>query len=161
MNKDLCMSPRRTLLVARLWRGFTLVEVMVVVAIIGILASVAIPSYQDYVRRGQLPDAFASLADYRVKMEQYYQDNRRYGTAACADGADAPAWKSFKPSGSGYFTFACELSGTQAYKLTATGAKGAAKGHVYTLNQDNAKATTSFKGESSTKACWLLKGDEC
>ncbi len=62
--------------------GFTLIEVMIVVAIIAILASIALPSYNDYVRRGQIQEAFGYLSDSRVKMEQYFQDNRNYGTAS-------------------------------------------------------------------------------
>ena len=72
--------------------GFTLIEVMITVAIVAILGSIALPAYFDYVRRGQLPEAFSNLADYRVKMEQYYQDNRNYGTTTlcrCRRRADA------------------------------------------------------------------------
>lgn len=65
---------------------------MVAVAIVAILAGTALPAYTDYVRRGQLPDAFSALADYRVKMEQYYQDRRNYGTAACTDEATLRIW---------------------------------------------------------------------
>jgi len=143
-------------------RGFTLMEVMITVAIVGILSAVAIPSYRDYVRRGQLPEAFGSLADYRIKLEQYYQDNRRYGTGACADGANAPAWSSFSAAGVTYFTFSCTLTDAgQGFKVTATGAKGQASGHVYTLDHNNQKGTVTFKGASSGKGCWLLRGDEC
>ena len=62
--------------------GFTLIELMIVIAVVAILAAVALPAYGDYLRRGQLPEAFTNLADLRVKMEQYYQDNRSYGAAA-------------------------------------------------------------------------------
>jgi type IV pilus assembly protein PilE len=142
--------------------GFTLIEVMVTVAIVGILAAVAMPSYRDYVRRGQLPEAFAGLADYRVKMEQYYQDSRKYGADACADGTNAPAWNTFVPAGASYFTFSCALSDSgQGYTLTATGSSGQATGHVYTLNFNNAKGTTKFKGSTVSKSCWVLRGDEC
>jgi type IV pilus assembly protein PilE len=142
--------------------GFTLVELMVTVAIVGILAAVALPSYKDYVRRGQLPEAFAGLSDYRIKLEQYYQDNRKYGATNCADGANAPAWNTFVPAGAKYFTYTCALSAAgQGFTLTATGATGQAAGHNYTLDFNNTKGTTKFKGSSTTKACWLLKGDEC
>ena len=51
-------------------RGFTLIEVMIVVAIVAILATIAMPSYRDYLRRGQVPEAMTYLSDYRVKLEQ-------------------------------------------------------------------------------------------
>ncbi len=143
-------------------RGFTLIELMIAVAIVGILAAVAVPQYKDYVRRGSLPESFSQMADYRIKMEQYYQDNRNYGTAACADGGAAPSWNNFVPSGAKNFTYACATTG-QAYTITATGKTGTVSvGHVYTLNQSNGQATTTFKGVSvSGKNCWLAKGTEC
>lgn len=159
MNKTLTQTQSS----ARFASGFTLVELMITVAIVGILTAVAVPAYKDYARRGQLPDAFASLADYRIKLEQYYQDNRRYGTSSCADGANAPAWNNFAPASAKYFSFACTLNvaGGQGFLLTATGISGQAVGHVYTLDFNNVRGTTQFKGASSSKACWLLKGDEC
>ncbi|HAF00275.1 MAG TPA: pilus assembly protein PilE, partial [Methylophilaceae bacterium] len=63
-------------------KGFTLLELMIVVAIVGILASIAIPAYQDYVKKGKAAEAPGALADLRVKMEQCFQDNRDY--TACA-----------------------------------------------------------------------------
>ena len=54
--------------------GFTLIEVMIVVAIVAILAGIALPSYLDYVRRGQIQEGTTALADGRVKMEQFFQD---------------------------------------------------------------------------------------
>lgn len=149
-------------------RGFTLIEVMIVVAIVAILAAVAYPSYTDYVRRGQLPEASTYLSDYRVKLEQYYQDHRSYGEAgdtACANEAPAPAWGNFAPNGAQFFTFTCALTSAtdnQGYTLTATGSSGRAVGHTYTLNQNNIKSTSKFKNADVTnKACWLMKGNEC
>jgi type IV pilus assembly protein PilE len=145
-------------------RGFTLIEVMVTVAIVAILAAIAMPAYSDYMRRGQVPEAFTFLSDYRVKMEQYYQDNRNYGVAGCAD-VNPPSWAGF--GAQRYFTFSCTLSGAtaaggrQGYTLTATGATGRATGHVYTVDSANNRATTQFKGAASTKTCWLARGDEC
>jgi len=153
--------------ISRRVRGFTLIELMIAVAIVGILAAVAYPSYTDYMRRGALPEAFAHLADYRVKMEQYYQDNRDFGTTAggaCANKTGAPAWANFQPKGTKSFTFSCALKSgsTQNYTLTATGITGTrAAGHVYTLDASNEQGTTQFKGATVSKTCWLVKGSEC
>lgn len=143
--------------------GFTLIELMITVAIVGILASVALPSYNDYIRRGQIPEAFNALSDFRTKMEQYYQDNRNYGSAAaCADNATAIAWNGFSPAGAKYFTYACATSNTQqSYTITATGSGGRATGHVYTINQNGDRATSQFKGGSVTASCWLTTSMSC
>lgn len=147
-------------------QGFTLIEVMITVAIIGILAAVAIPSYTDYVRRGQLPPAFNGLSEYRVKMEQYYQDNRNYGGSACADGTSGTGWNTF-PTTNERFTFTCALntrtgdSAQQSYTVTATGASGRATGHTYTIDQAGTRATTQFKGSTVSQTCWLTSSATC
>lgn len=139
--------------------GFTLVELMIVTAIIAIIGAVAIPAYTDYVKRGKLPEATSALSDYRVKMEQYFQDARSYGSGSCANGNNAPSWNTFVPKGVKNFTFACTTDG-QTYTITATGANSAA-GYVYTVDQNGNEKTTQYKGASTDKACWLIKGTEC
>lgn len=143
--------------------GFTLIELMITVAIIAILAGVGYPAYVDYARRGQVQEAFSAMSDYRVKMEQYFQDNRNYGKddpGPCANGANAPAWSNFVPANQKYFNFSCTAS-AGGYLITATGVGGAVAGHVYTVNHSNAQKTTQFKGNAVDKNCWLVKGTEC
>jgi type IV pilus assembly protein PilE len=146
-------------------RGFTLIEVMIVVAIVAILAAVALPNYINYVRRGQLPEGPAALSDFRVKMEQYYQDNRNYGTTNCAD-VSPPSWATSTPTltyvAAKYFGYSCALTnGGQGYTLMATGSTGRAVGTTYTLNSANSQGTTSFAGVAVGKTCWLVRGNEC
>ncbi len=58
--------------------GFTLIEVMITVAVVAILAAVALPQYFDYVTRSRLVEAKTSLVDMRTRLEQYFLDNRTY-----------------------------------------------------------------------------------
>ncbi|WP_082818134.1 type IV pilin protein [Variovorax boronicumulans] len=141
-------------------QGFTLIELMIVVAVIGILAAIALPSYNDYVRRGQLPEAFNTLSAYRATMEQYYQDNRNYGPSGTNCAANAAA--AFTPSGAKYFGYTCSTSASQQnYVITATGSAGRAVGHTYTINQNGDRATTQFKGSTVTQPCWLTSANAC
>jgi type IV pilus assembly protein PilE len=139
----------------RVSRGFTLIELMIVVAIVGILARIAYPAYTDYVRRGTLPDAFTGLSTAQVKMEQWYQDNRSYLNSGGTCG--------FIPSDTKYFAFTCPTKTASTYTIQAEGKSGtAAYGHTYTIDHNGAKATTSFNGATvSSKSCWMSKSSDC
>jgi type IV pilus assembly protein PilE len=161
---ELRVSPQTPML----QRGFTLLELMITVAIIGILAAVALPAYNEYIRRAQIQEAFAFLSDYRTKMEQYYQDNRNYGTAAgCAPPVTGGTLTAPLPAvspPSKFFTFTCDLSTDhQAFTLYAKGTGGLAVGHEYNIDQLGGRLTTKFKNVDVTPAaqCWLSKSSAC
>lgn len=147
----------------KLQKGFTLIELMIVVAIVGILASIVVPSYGEYIRRTKLTDGTAVLADYRIKLEQYYQDNRNYGPAGGACGVVPPT-----PSQtvSHAFSYACVVgAAADTYIVTASNVAGIGLGAVgdytYTLNEQNVRRTTNYKGASSSASCWLIKSSSC
>jgi type IV pilus assembly protein PilE len=139
-------------------RGFTLMELMIAVAIVGILAAVGYPSYTQHVKRGKIIEALGEMSALRVKMEQYYQDNRGYGSTDSTCAVTMPT----NPG----FTFTCSWGGgsnSQTFQVTATGKDSAGMtGYVYTVDDSNAQKTTQFDGVSSTATCWLKKkGETC
>jgi type IV pilus assembly protein PilE len=139
-------------------RGFTLIELMIAVAIVGLLATIAYPAYTQYVRRGKIVEALGELATLRVRLEQHYQDNRHYGSSASACGVSMPT----QPS----FTFSCTWGSSttsQTFVATATGkASAGMDGYVFTVDDSNTQRTTQFEGAAVSATCWLKKqGESC
>jgi type IV pilus assembly protein PilE len=103
-------------------KGFTLIELMITVAIVGILASIALPSYQEYVARSKRSEVKAVLLEASQWMERFYSENFRYdqNTAGTAIADVFPATFSQVPrQGNAAYTIAVN-GGTRSFTLTAT-----------------------------------------
>lgn len=105
----------------RAWRGFTLIEVMIVVAIMGILAAVAYPSYQEQVRKGRRADGQAVLMEAAQFMERYYTENMRYDRDLAGSGVALPTGlrEAPKEGATKHYDVSLQAVGPQAYTLRA------------------------------------------
>jgi type IV pilus assembly protein PilE len=120
--------------------GFTLIELMIVVAIMAVLVAIGIPSYSSYVLKGKLTEGQTLLSDLQLREEQYYADNRAY-----ADGMTP------RTAGKYFTNTSCVTSSAnQSYICTA---RMTSPSYSYTVNDGGAKTTT--KPDNSTASCWL------
>lgn len=113
-------------------RGFTLLELVITVAIIGILASVAYPSYVQHVRTAQCADGMDSLLSLAGRMEEFYLNNDDY-TAAGVNAAGTGTVGSNQTS-EGLYTLAITNATPFLYTLTATPVNATAGLSTLTLN---------------------------
>lgn len=129
-------------------RGFSLIEVMIVVAIVGILAAVAYPSYQQYIRRANRADAQAAMLEVAQWMERRFTTSQRYAPADGNFTASLPFAQSPRTGGARYNLTAVVGGTGQTFTLTATPAGGQVGDDcgVMTINQQG--ATTPAVG------CW-------
>ena len=144
-------------------RGFTLLELMIVVVVVAVLAAIALPSYTDFIARGKFVEAHGQLADLRVKLEQFYQDNRNYGSTAAVCGIAMPPAATVR-----YFAYSCNwgaVATNQGYTITATGRdEEGLNGILFTITESNVRATTvnagttmANRGYTSSATCWVRK----
>jgi type IV pilus assembly protein PilE len=141
--------------------GFTLIELMIAVAVLGILAAIAYPQYTEFVQRSRITDATSALGDFRTRMEQFFQDNRTYANAG-ACGVPDPA-----VAGSSSFQLTCAGADATGYNVTAAGlASKGMSAFSYRLTVAPAgvtRATVSAPAGWATPAnCWAVrKNGDC
>ena len=133
-------------------KGFTLIELMIVVAIIGVLAAIAIPKYQIYQFKAKAAEAKINLGAIRMTQEAYKTENDEYRKCKAAPTGKATSKKrqwptpasgfdeiGFQPSGDVYFTYACDGN-----DITATGdLDGDGVLSVFTMNLSTGAITST------------------
>ncbi|MGZ5199594.1 MAG: type IV pilin protein [Telluria sp.] len=125
-------------------QGFSLIELMIAVVIVGILTAIAVPAYSTYVTRTRLSEAFTALAGLQPTAEQFWANGRTY--------ASMPL-----PPNTTNFTYTLTSADASSYKVTATAnATGKVPGFAFTIDQSGNRATTSAPtGWTTSTTCWV------
>lgn len=118
--------------------GFTLIELMIVVVIVAILAMIALPGYQDFVRKSRRSEAISEMLDIQLQEEKWRANNSKYAVTSASVGAVNTSYYTFVIAGS--------ISNPNVYTLTATPQGKQAQDKQYgvscnpmTINQSNDK----------------------
>lgn len=145
------------------WRpvkGFTLIELMIVLAIVAILAAVALPAYQDSVRKGRRSEAVAQMSRIQQAQERWRANQSSYTTSFSSLGLGSDT-----SLGSSYYTFGIESVSGTGYHITATAKTGTSQANdtnCQCLRVEWSGGTATYKSgttcaaasTSSAATCW-------
>jgi type IV pilus assembly protein PilE len=150
--------------------GFTLIEIMIVVAIIGVLTAIALPSYREQVAKGNRAQAKAVLTQAQQWMERFYSENYRYDKNLADVAVDDASlfgaqFSTAPPAGEGRPAYAISISGTttsRTYTITATvtGNMVGDKCGNFRITQTGRKSVASYSATAYSSAleaareCW-------
>ena len=133
--------------------GFTLVELMIVVAIIGVMSAIAYPSYTSYMNKSGRADAKVGLARIADKQERYYLQNNTYATTTELLGLGTPPWITDE----GYYSITIDDGAdTSGFTATASALSGQAKDtdcKTFSLSSTGLRTATDST-DTATIECW-------
>lgn len=145
-------------------QGFTLIEMMITVAIIGILAAIALPSYNSAVLKGRRAQARTDLVALLQQQERYITQQNTYLSFTNSNGTTSPASVPFKtfsgdsPASGHYWLSADACSNTINIKdcvtVIATPKSADAEVGTLSINSTGEKACTGTASSSNFKLCW-------
>jgi type IV pilus assembly protein PilE len=134
-------------------RGFTLIEVMITVAILAIMASIAIPTYNQYVRKSRRADAKVALEQTAQRLERCFVDNNTF----VYDAAAAPGCPQNFTTSDGYYTVSIAATTTtysiSAQPTTKGGQNNDTLCYLFTLSGNGSK-TSKDKSGTPNNDCW-------
>jgi type IV pilus assembly protein PilE len=138
-------------------RGVTLIELMTVVVVISILASIAVPTYRRYLIRAQRSDAMTSLLKVATNEEKFQLQNGAYTTSLTGTGTTGLGMGS-ATSDRGFYALTVATT-TTGYTATATPVAGGAQASdttcaTFTVNESGVKRAQNSGGTDKTTECW-------